>query len=377
MRRKKLVFLSVFCFFAIQVQGCIAISIKTNPYLTGLKQTENSFIKEKTLPEFFNIPRSLPDIKFNELIDQDRKFSTQKFSFKSWKNTEYPKNDTITGTLYLPKKSENRDLFIIIPGTAEDKSAAFVSEVLAGLGYRAIRIDSGFRPLPKKFIEVLAESTDTTSAFNNASDFMVNAMQQRIIDLMRLNDFWEISMNPTGLKVHVIGISLGGIIGSLLSVTDTRVQSLMMINSSAGIARILMDSKMSGFMPFRNSLMKKLGLSYQEAYLLIKEKLKEIEPITYASRFNGKKILIVSGGIDMISFIDTAIPYSSTKETWEAFGKQEWIIMPFAGHVSSFISLLPFWLEFPNPIDLIYTFIIDNSYAAHLIKNHFLPMALK
>ena len=122
--------------------------------------------------------------------------------------------------------------------------------------------------------------------------------------------------------------------------------------------------------------MKKLGLSYQEAYAMIKEKVKNIEPISYASRLDRRKILIVSGGIDMIGFIDTAIPYSATKETWEAFGKPEWIIMPFAGHISSAVAFLPFWLELPNLLHTFKIFTFENSYAVHLIKSHFLPIAL-
>ncbi|MEK7146903.1 MAG: hypothetical protein AAB772_01465 [Patescibacteria group bacterium] len=366
---KKPAFLFAVCFFAVQTQGCVSLAIKT--------KVEQQFVKPKTLPDFFNTPRSLPDIKFGKLNDENRKFSIQKFSFKSWQKSGYAKNDAVTGFLYLPKKPESNELFIIIPGIADDTSSALIAEIVAGLGHRAIRIKSGFRPLTKKMLTALSsESTDASLTFNDGSVFLVNAMRQRVIDLMRLNDFWETSMNPAGLKAHVIGISLGGIIGSLFSAVDGRVQSLMIINSSASIARILMDSKMIGFTPFKNSLMKKLGLSYQEAYAMIKEKVKNIEPISYASRLDRRKILIVSGGIDMIGFIDTAIPYSATKETWEAFGKPEWIIMPFAGHISSAVAFLPFWLELPNLLHTFKIFTFENSYAVHLIKSHFLPIAL-
>ena len=85
---------------------------------------------------------------------------------------------------------------------------------------------------------------------------------------------------------------------------------------------------------------------------------------------------MVSSGIDMIGFIDTAIPYSATKETWSAFGKPEWIIMPFAGHITSAIGFLPFWIELPNPLHSLKIFVFENSYAVHLIKDHFLPIAL-
>lgn len=366
---KKAIFLCAICFLAVQIQGCVALSITT--------KAENRFVRPKTLPEFFNISRSLPDIKFGKLNTENRKFSTHEFSFKSWKNSGYAKNDTITGVLYIPKKSGGGDLFIILPGINDDKSSTVIAEILASLGRQTIRINSGFRPLPKELLQSLSESTNIVSDFNNASDFLINTMQQRVIDLMRLNDFWETAMNPTRLKIHVVGISLGGITGSLFSSIDPRVESLMMINSSAGIARILMDSKMPGFQSFKNSLIEKLGLSYEEAYTLIKEKIKNIEPIAYASRLDHRKILIVSGGIDMIGFIDTAIPYSATKETWKAFGKPEWIIMPFTGHITSAFAFLPFWLEFPNPLHLIDTFIIENSYAVHLMKDHFLPMTLK
>lgn len=369
MRKKTLYLLCIVYFFAVQLQGCVALNFQT--------RTDSRPVKPETVPEFFNAPRSLLDIKFGELITADRKFSIQEFSFESWKNSGYAKNDTITGVLYLPKKLESNDLFIILPGIADDTSSTLIAEIIAGFGHQVIRINSGFRPLPKELLKTLAESINTVSDFNNASDFLVNAMQQRIIDLMRLNDFWETLMNPTGLKIHVIGISLGGIIGSLFASVDSRVESLMMINSSASIARILIDSRMIGFQPFRKNLMIKLNLSYNEAYELLKEKIKPVEAITYSSRLNPEKILMVNAGLDMIGFIDTAIPYSATKETWKAFGKPEWIIMPFVGHISSGFAFLPFWLEFPNPLHSFKIFSFENSYAVHLIKDHFLPITLK
>lgn len=362
-----LVFLCLIYFFAIY--GCASFVIKT--------QTDFKFVKPEKPPEFFNVPRSLPDIKFENPTEKDRKFAVQKFSFESWEKSGFDKNDKINGFFYLPAYTKNSDLFIVLPGSGEDIAATAVAEILASMGYKTIRIKSGFKPLPKILINELAESSDASAALKKTSIFLVSAVRQRIIDLMRLGDFWETSMTPTRLKIHVVGISLGGIIGSLFSAVDQRVESLMMINSSASIARILTDSKMSGFKPFRENLMKKLNLSYEETYQLIKEKITPVEPITYAERLNPEKILMVNAWLDMLGIIDTAIPYSATKETWEAFGKPEWITMPLTGHVSSFFALLPFWIELPNPLHTIKSFAFDNSYAVHLIKNHFLPKALK
>lgn len=335
----------------------------------GVKNFSGNFIasEKSDIPVFFNARRLPADINFNGV----------NFSFNSMFVSEYKENNIIKGIIYSPIKMKTSDVFIIFPGSGEDKSAIWSAEIIAELGFRVIKINSGFNPFPKKVIKKALEMSDADSAIEFITVFMETAMRNQVLDLMRMIDFYDQTLEPPARSFHIIGISLGGITGSLLAGVDPRAESLMMILSSGSIARILMDSEMPEIKKMRKILLEKYGLNKETAYSLFKERIKRIEPLNYAARLNPRKILMVSGFLDMAGLLDTAIPLSASRETWAAYSRPQWIIFLTTGHISSFLGFAPFWIEIPHLHHLPKTLLFDGSFVRHIYKDHFIPLALE
>lgn len=361
---------SIFAFLLVFLTGCAALVIKF--------PSRHNFEEDFVLPPFFDIAWSMPELVMGEPnLDKvnSQGFISRTFSFVSWKQSGHSKNDIVKGVLYAPLRRTTKDFFVILPASGEDTSAKFIAENLAQLGFYTARIRSGFNPMPKDIINLASEMPSATMAVDVATKFFQEAMRQRTIDLMRFLDRMEKDLHPSAF--HAVGISLGGITASLFTAIDPRVKSLMIAVSSASIARILMDSKAEDIRKLRDILLEKYHLSYAEAYSLIDENLRVVEPIIYASRINPKRILMVSGMLDMLGIVDTAIPLSATRETWKAFGHPEWVTLLFTGHVSSFLAFLPFWIELPLIHHTLYTTLFLEPYVNHLLKRHFLPKAIR
>lgn len=361
---------SIFAFLLVSLTGCAALVIK---FPSREHIEENS-----QLPPFFDVARPMPELIMGEPNSDkvnSQGFISRTFSFTSWKQSGYSKNDIIKGFFYAPIRQTAKDFFVILPASGEDTSAELIAENLAQLGFYTARIHSGFNPMPEDIINLASEMPSATMAVGVAAKFFQGAMQQRTIDLMRFLDRMEKDLHPSAF--HAVGISLGGMTASLFTAIDPRVKSLMTVVSSASIARILMDSEASGIRKPRDILLEKYHLSYTEAYSLLEKNLRVVEPITYAPRIDPKRILMVSGMLDMLGIVDTAIPLSATHETWKAFVHPEWVTLLFTGHVSSFLAFLPFWIELPSIHHTLYTILLSEPFVDHLLNKHFIPKTIQ
>ncbi len=359
-------FLAIF-FISFCAGGCAAIS--TGGFTS--KDPGKVFV-----PSAYHVGRTVPVVHFEGRNDVSG-YSTRDFSFTSQFPSGYEKNDRIRGTIYSPAFPKTSDVFIILPGSHEDASAKKLGKIFVKLGYAVITIHSGFTPLPRSIFKEASVKKTPEEAVGLATGYFVQAMTAHTIDLMRLEDYLLAHSPEFGnpRAFHMVGVSLGGISASLLAGIDSRVKSLLTIVSSGSVARILMDTKNPDIRKIREVLMKKFGLNYEEAYALIARKIGDAEPLTYARRLDPSCVVMVSGQLDMWGIpVDSAIPLTATTETWEAYGRPEWIRM-YTGHASSFLAFLPGWLELSRMQHLPWT--LTESYARHIVRVHYLPKALR
>lgn len=364
MRSKKIFSLLLMLFFLV---GCIA-------YVQREKASDR-YNDYTDIPDFFKVTREPIVIQLKEKGNKRELFREFSFSFESQFKTEFPKNDIIKGSFYVPRQIRHKELFIVLPASGDNTSAEVISQKIVVAGFYVTRIQSGFNAMPEKILKEAAAMPDAKSAVSVASLFAEFALRQRIIDLMRLLDYCEKAHSVE--KAHVVGISLGGIIASLYDAVDPRVKSQALIISSARIARILMDSQAEDIKEIREMIIGKYHVSYEEAFGLLEEHLKNVEPTTYASRVDTRKVLLVNGRFDMLGIIDTAIPLSAVKETVECFRYPERIVLLFTGHVSSYLAILPFWIEIPTIHHIFLTPLLLQSYISHVLEYHFYPKLRK
>lgn len=364
MKSKKIFSLSLLLFF---LAGCIAYVQRGEIHQYHDGHTD--------IPDFFKVTREPIILRLKEKENRRTLFREFSFSFESQFKTGFPENDTIKGSFYVPRPVKHEELFIVLPASGDNTSAEVISKKIAASGFYVTRIRSGFNALPEKIIKEAAAMPDAKSAVSMASSFAEFALRQRIIDLMRLLDYCEKAHSVE--KAHVVGISFGGIIASLYDAVDSRVKSQALIISSARIARILMDSQAEDIKEIREMIIEKYHLSYEEAFGLLEEHLKNVEPTTYASRVDTRKVLLINGRFDMLGIIDTAIPLSAVKETVEYFRYPERIVLLFTGHASSYLAILPFWIEIPTIHHIFLTPLLFQSYISHVLEYHFYPKLRK
>jgi hypothetical protein len=154
-----------------------------------------------------------------------------------------------------------------------------------------------------------------------------------------------------------------------------------MIISSGRLSKIVMNEVAFNLLPsleaIQEVLLNKFG-SRDTAIQAMDKKLRPVDPLTYAHRLNPARIVMVSGGWDMVGFIlDSVMPLSATLETWLAFGCPDWVIMPLAGHATALTALWPIWLEVNHPLCSLLGWIRFEPHYVQIVRAHFLPKILK
>jgi dienelactone hydrolase len=180
--------------------------------------------------------------------------------------------------------------------------------------YGERRGQSGPGPVPRKFLTADIERT-------------VTAMRQGICDVRRAL-YW-LSKRP-GIdpgRLGVTGISLGGIISSIVAAADPAVRSGAFLLAGGNLSRILWG--MPETARFRESWQGS-GRDIADLKILTEP----FDPLAYAERLKGKRLLMIAGKVDEV------IPPESALELWKAAGRPP-IHWYDCGHYSAAGYLLP------------------------------------
>ena len=375
---------------AIFSSGCMAFVIDE-------VDTEKKFSRQRDDPPpiFFAGPRTLPKV---EILKTEQKNGWREiycqFSFEGRERkkalTKEEKREQSLNPrlyekfcLYLPENvKSDSEWWFLLPGSGENVSSEVMAEKIASMGYRAIRIQAGFRMINTRYANWAVEKYNVEGAIEPIRQHANDTTQQQIKDLMSVLDWLEKEYPAKEpLRFHVTGVSLGGITGLLFMGVDSRVETLCMIISAGKIGYILMDSFWGSFVPAVKGF-KDMATSYgigddEIAYQEILNYIQDIEPTTYSHRINPRRVLMVNAGLDMFGVIDSVIPYSATKKTWEDLGKPKWIIMPCVGHLSAALALLPFWTNWCDPLGSWTGWLTADSFIDYVVEKHYVPMCLR
>ncbi len=333
------------------------------------------FTQPSASPPYFNLPREQP-IEFTGWLELNEKetsyYKAFQFNFVCHINNEW---EYLWGTLYFPKRERSGHLFLVMKGLGDPGASIpeCLAERLACHGYLTAYIRSEYEIFPPYFVKDVQNGSTPKTLFNEWAVSYTKFMRRRACALMALIDFLEKKYFIQSF--HAVGYSMGGVTTALLAGADPRIKSLLMFNACGTVGRIILDAENSGveeIQAARELIFKRLKWNRRRAETEIKNRLQLVEPNTYANRINPRRVLMITSCFDLAGLVDTAIPLSAVWETWKALGRPEWIELPFAGHVSASVALLPFWIELPS-----LHFITFNSYLNHIIDAHFLPKAIR
>jgi cephalosporin-C deacetylase-like acetyl esterase len=195
--------------------------------------------------------------------------------------------------------------------------------------------------LVEAFAKFFAERGYTTIGFYRREmyfdprediEYNKHLFQQSVIDVRRAIDFLQQQPGVDADRIAIMGASLGGIIGALATEADPRLKATVMMISAGDLPMILDRSNYSRVYRFRQSIIKRYHLQREDVYKFGCANLREVDPLTYASRIDPRRLLMINGSID------TIIPLAAAHETWEAFGRPEWRILPVS-HYSSMLMI--------------------------------------
>jgi BAAT / Acyl-CoA thioester hydrolase C terminal len=194
----------------------------------------------------------------------------------------------------------------------------------------------------KTFARFYAEQGYNTIAFyrreqffNPKKTFDYNSLliRQSVIDVRRGIDFLETREAVDQSQVAVLGMSLGGILGALATVSDGRIGATVMLVSSGNLAEIMATSHYGRVAKFRRGMVKRYNLKNEAELLEFARPLMErVDPVTYADRMDPARLLMING------YQDNIIKISAAQHTWQAFGRPEWRTLPI-GHYSAFAMI--------------------------------------
>lgn len=154
----------------------------------------------------------------------------------------------------------------------------------------------------------------------------VAGMRQAILDIRRgvawLGERPEVDPERLG----VFGISLGGITGALALAIEPRLSYGCLMLAGGDVGRVAWDNP-------RLEKLRQRWLDQGKTKEEFFELLRSVDPVTYAERARGKRVLMLNAKHDEI------IPRACTDSLWQALGEPE-IVWYEAGHISAVRYLL-------------------------------------
>jgi hypothetical protein len=155
----------------------------------------------------------------------------------------------------------------------------------------------------------------------------ISSMRQGVCDVRRAAVWLAARKDVDPGRIGVSGISLGGIVSSLVAAVDPSIHEGAFLLAGGDLATILWE------MPE--------GAAYRKLWIeagRTKEDLKALtapfDPLTYAAGLKGKRLMMIAGKVDEV------VPPGSTLLLWEAAGRPA-IRWCDCGHYSAVGYLLP------------------------------------
>jgi dienelactone hydrolase len=170
----------------------------------------------------------------------------------------------------------------------------------------------------------------------------VEGMTQAVLDIRRAVAWLAARSDVDGQRIGIFGISLGGITGGLAATIEPRIGHVCLLLAGGDFARVALDS------PELKKLRGEMPKEFSDKELLVKT-LSVIDPVTYASRAKGKRILMLNATRDEV------IPKDCTLALWKGFGEPE-ISWYSGGHYSVIVHL-------PRALERVAHFFADEPMA--------------
>lgn len=275
---------------------------------------------EASVPERFRLEAAVFGFE-TERLRSTEAYTISAVRFASPIVSPDPENNTVHAEYFRPIGAGRRPAVVVLHILGADFALSrYLAARLADRGVAAMFVKLPYygerRPLGsrKRFLSADVERS-------------MAAMRQGVCDVRRAASWLASRPEIDPAKLGVTGISLGGIVASLASAVDPTLNRGAFLLAGGDLARILWE------MP-EGARYRALWAESGRTFADLKALTEPLDPLTYADRLAGKRILMIAGNVDEV------VPPSCARALWDAAGRPpiHWFD---CGHYTAVGFLLP------------------------------------
>ncbi|MBV8266816.1 MAG: alpha/beta hydrolase family protein [Planctomycetaceae bacterium] len=275
---------------------------------------------EAAVPERFRLPAASFGFECEPLL-ATASYTVSAVRFASPITTPDPENNTVHAEYFRPLGGGRSPAVVVLHILGADFALSrYLAARLADRGVAALFLKLPYygerRPAggPQRFLSADVERS-------------ILAMRQGVCDVRRAAAWLANRPEVDPAKIGVTGISLGGIVSALTAAVDPAIGRGAFLLAGGDLARVLWQ--MPEGTRYR-TLWLESGRSFDDFRALVAP----VDPLTYADRLVGKRLLMIAGTVDEV------IPPSSARALWDAAGRPP-IHWYACGHYSAVGFFLP------------------------------------
>ena len=258
----------------------------------------------------------------SEPVRTTPRYDVVKVRFPSPVTTPDLANNTVHAEYFRPTGPGKRPAVVVLHILGADFALArYYAARLADRGVAALFLKLPYYGERKVAGDAKFLSTDVERS--------TRSMRQGVLDVRRGVAWLADQPGVDPGKLGVTGISLGGLTSALAAAADPQITKVVTLLAGGGLDEILWTMDEPDAARYRKS-----WLASGRTQADLKAITTPLDPLTYADRLVGKKMLMFAGNVDEV------IPPSAARNLWDAAGRPRIVWMP-CGHYSSAGFLLP------------------------------------
>lgn len=246
-------------------------------------------------------------------------------TFPSPVKSKHEENNTVPCEFYVPKGAKGRPAAVVLDIL---DGAMVVSRAqalwLAQHDIPALVVQMAYYgPRRPKGSKERLLSTDVEKSVANVT--------QTVLDCRRAVAWLEARPEVDPKRIGLLGTSLGSFVGGVAAAAEPKIKTVCLLLGGGGLVDAFNQHPQAG--PAL-AVLALVGLTPDK----LKKLIDPVDPLTYAERLKGKKLLLIGASRDDV------VPPVAMKSLWEATGKPK-VLWVDSTHVGAALYLLPMMRE--------------------------------
>jgi cephalosporin-C deacetylase-like acetyl esterase len=233
----------------------------------------------ETLQKEYTLPAGLPLEATRDRLSQTDDATLYKVTYRSTNSQKVP------ALLFVPRQAKTPMPVVVLQhglgGKKEDMLTDVMKAALVKLGYAGFAIDAALHGERK------AAGQAVSTAFFSADKAPI---YQTVADLRRAVDYLESVPEVDAKRIGFYGVSMGGILGALVTGLDTRFRAPVLVVAGGDYGTILENS----------DALKQATAGTLLTPELVRQILADVDPINFVAHISPRPVLMENGKTDTV-----------------------------------------------------------------------------